>query len=129
MDSLEKWSLFIAYADKAERKELITELAESKEEIKMAIALLETISKNEDERARYLSRLIARMDYESDIYSAREEGQTIGENKKEKELIINMLSANADDAFIIGVAGITPEKLEEYKAAIESAMLDTSPEE
>ncbi|MDR1638900.1 MAG: Rpn family recombination-promoting nuclease/putative transposase [Clostridiales bacterium] len=122
MDDLEKWSIFLAYSDKPKYKKLIEEIAESKEAIRVAIALLSTVSKDENERASYLSRLIARMDHESDINTALQEGERKGEIKGEikgvRNLVTEMLNNGITDAEIKKYYHYTDEDIKTLRAEI-----------
>ena len=67
LSELEKWSLFLGNAHRVEHHELINGLIEAKEEISMASELLQSISKDEIERARFRSRRM----FENDLLSER----------------------------------------------------------
>jgi predicted transposase/invertase (TIGR01784 family) len=75
MSSLEKWSLFLQYADKPEQRELVEQIAESKGEIKMALNTLIHVSQDERERAINRSRRMWQTDYESNMNTSREAGR------------------------------------------------------
>jgi len=70
----EMWSLFFRYAPDPEYRKLINEIIEAKEEIGMATALLQEISKDERERAIYRSRRMAETDRISDLLTAEKRG-------------------------------------------------------
>ena len=74
----EMWALFFAHADEPQYKPLIDEIASKKGEIKMANELLQSISQNEDERFRYLSRKKFRMDMEHNLIESFREGEAKG---------------------------------------------------
>jgi predicted transposase/invertase (TIGR01784 family) len=74
MSSIEKWSLFLQYADKPEQRELVEQIAESKGEIKMALNTLIHVSQDERERAINRSRRMWQTDYESNMNTSREAG-------------------------------------------------------
>jgi len=65
MTPLEMWSAFLGYASDPEKRELINEVIGRKEVIGMASAVLTAISKDEHERAKFLSR----RKFETDILS------------------------------------------------------------
>jgi hypothetical protein len=65
MTSLEMWAIFLQYADKPEKKEIVERVAEAKGEIKMALNTLIHVSQDERERAINRSRRIWQTDKES----------------------------------------------------------------
>jgi predicted transposase/invertase (TIGR01784 family) len=85
MSPAEMWAIFFKYADSPKHRELISEIANKKGEINLATRLLSSISKDEDERARYHSRRIYMMDMEHTKAVYREEGikEGIKEGKAE----------------------------------------------
>ena len=84
MSSLEMWLVFLEYVDNVGKREIINKIIGVKEEVEMAGALLQSISKDEFERARFLSRRKFENDLESDLYTARQEGEEIGIKKGEE---------------------------------------------
>jgi predicted transposase/invertase (TIGR01784 family) len=124
MTDAEKWSLFLAYADKPEHQELITKLAADKGEIRMAMDLIARISGDENERARYLSRLIADMDYADDMAASEqigmekgmEKGIEKGIEKGMEKFAINMIKKNFDDGTIMDVTGFGLETVKALRA-------------
>ena len=77
---LEKWLYLIGGDEK-----MIEEYKKEEDGvIKEAIDELQEMSANEKERIQYESRLIGMMDYNTDIKFAKEEGETIGEKKRQK---------------------------------------------
>jgi predicted transposase/invertase (TIGR01784 family) len=78
MSGKEKWSIFFAYGADPSKKELIGKLADSKEEIRMAINLLAEISKDENERLRYRARRKFEMDLASQIIAVTSESWSEG---------------------------------------------------
>jgi predicted transposase/invertase (TIGR01784 family) len=119
MTDAEMWTLFLACADNPKYRKLISELAETKEEIRLAVDLIGRISADENERARYLSRLIADMDYVSDITAAEEKGVEKGVEKGKEEDAINMLSLGIEDDIVMKVTGfdsVAVKKLREKVA-------------
>ena len=87
MTSLDMWSAFIGYASDPQQRKLINEVLDRKEAIGLAGTVLAEISKDEHERAKFLSR----RKYETDMYNdmqtirdiALKEGERIGEKKGE----------------------------------------------
>jgi hypothetical protein len=78
MTPLEMWSAFLGYAADAEKRSLINGIIERREEIGVAGAALMEISRNEDERARYLSRKKAENDRISEMLTVKEIGRAEG---------------------------------------------------
>jgi flagellar biosynthesis/type III secretory pathway protein FliH len=83
MTDLEKWALFLHYANIPEYREAINKVIQSKEALQMAGSLLMSVSKDERERAVNRSRRMYQTDMQSDIATAedrgRQEGIQIGE--------------------------------------------------
>jgi predicted transposase/invertase (TIGR01784 family) len=77
---LEAWTIFFSSADDPKNRDLINNLINTKEEIKMASELLMEISKDERERAIMRSRRMFQTDQISNILTAerrdRKEGET-----------------------------------------------------
>ena len=74
MTGEEIWATFFAYASDPKYKDLLNKMIEVRSEIKMAYELLQTISKDEIERARFRSRRMFQMDEEHSRIAARDEG-------------------------------------------------------
>ena len=66
-------SLFFAYGSDPKHRELLNEIMKVRREIKMAAELLQSISKDEIERARFRSRRMFRMDMEHNFIAAGDE--------------------------------------------------------
>jgi len=104
----EQWSAFFAFGGEQKHRELITRLMAVKEEIKMAVELLQTISKDENERARFRSRRMFQMDMDHNLIAARDEGRD-----EEKLAIARSLLADGDAIEkIIRVTGLTRKVVE-----------------
>ena len=73
MSDIEQWVVFYALANKPKYKGIIDEIAKTKEGIAVATEVLQSISQNPDERARYRSRRIWQRDREHDEAVARNE--------------------------------------------------------
>jgi len=78
MSGEELWSIFFAYGSEPGYKELISKMSSVRREIKMAIDLLQNISKDENERAKFRSRRMFQMDLEHSLAVARDEGLEMG---------------------------------------------------
>ena len=62
MTSLEMWSVFLGHADDRKQRGLVNEIIDRKEVLGMAGAVLMAISKDEHERAKFMSRRKAETD-------------------------------------------------------------------
>jgi len=91
MSSLEMWLVFLEYVDNVGKREIINKIIGVKEEVEMAGALLQSISKDEFERARFLSRRKFENDLESDLYTARKEGEEIGAKRGDKLRLVETI--------------------------------------
>jgi len=78
MTPLEMWSAFLGYASDPEQRKLINEVLESKEAIGMAATVLAAISKDEHERAKFLSRRKFETDMASNLLTVEERGRREG---------------------------------------------------
>jgi predicted transposase/invertase (TIGR01784 family) len=87
MTSLDMWSAFIGYASDPQQRKLINEVLDRKEAIGLAGTVLAEISKDEHERAKFLSRRKFETDMYNDMQTIRDialkEGERIGEKKGE----------------------------------------------
>jgi len=86
MTQLEMWSAFIGYAADPTQRKLINEVLERKETIGMAGTVLATISKDEHERAKFLSR----RKYETDLMSNMLTAEAQGELNAKRDVARNM---------------------------------------
>jgi len=75
MTPLEMWSAFLGYAADPEKRKLINEVLEMKEAIGLAGTVLAAISKDEHERARFLSRRKFEMEMTSNLLTAEAQGE------------------------------------------------------
>jgi len=74
LTQIEMWSTFFMFASKTKYRNLINNIISIKEEIAMASALLMKISKDDHERALFLSRKKAQMERDSDLLTVEERG-------------------------------------------------------
>jgi len=75
---LEMWSAFFMFAPESKYRNVINNIIEIKEEIGMASALLMEISKDDHERALFLSRKKAEMERVSNLLTAEDRGRRLG---------------------------------------------------
>ena len=79
MTPLEMWSVFLGHADDFKHRKLINKIIERNEVLGMAGAVLTAISKDEDERARIISRRKAETDRISNLLTVEARGKAQGE--------------------------------------------------
>jgi predicted transposase/invertase (TIGR01784 family) len=120
MSTLEKWAIFLQYADKPKQRELVEKIAESKGEIKMALDTLIHVSQDERERAINRSRRMWQTDFESNMNTSREAGFIEGRNKgrsegsNERAIIVakNLLSMGFPIVDIAKATALSPAEIE-----------------
>ena len=78
MTPLDMWSAFLGYAADPGKRKLINEVLERKEAIGMAATVLAAISKDEHERAKFLSRRKFETDMSSNLLTVEERGRRAG---------------------------------------------------
>lgn len=123
MTSFEKWCLFLGYSHDRSKRNLLNEIIESKEEIGMAVAILDSISKNPDERAKYISRKKFETDMQSNLIVSKRQGEIIGEKrgeikggiKRENEIACNLLDMGFDIEDIVKATGLSAKKIEQLR--------------
>jgi len=109
MTGEEIWSLFFAYGSDPKHRELLNEIMKVRREIKMAAELLQSISKDEIERARFRSRRMFRMDMEHNLIAARDEGiMAVAKNAIGMEMPVDT---------IVKLTGLTREEIESLNTA------------
>jgi hypothetical protein len=70
MTDIERFSMFLRYAESVEHRDLVNRIIESKEGLAVASELLMSISTNEDEKARFRSQRMYQMDQQSNMNAA-----------------------------------------------------------
>ena len=75
MTDLEKWALFLRYANVPEYREAVNKVIDSKEALQMAGSLLMSVSKDEREQAVYRSRRMYETDMQSNLATAEDRGK------------------------------------------------------
>ena len=90
MTPLEMWSAFLGYAADPEKRKVINEVLERKEAIGMAATVLAAISKDEHERAKFLSRRKFETDMTSNLLTVEERGRLNGRLNGLREAACNM---------------------------------------
>ena len=115
MTDLEKWAVFLRYANETEHRDIVNEIIASKGEIKVAANLLMGISKDERERAVFRSRRMFRTDYESDMATAWDNGMNEGMIKGMNEGIIKGMNEGMNKVALEMIADGEPdEKIKKY---------------
>jgi predicted transposase/invertase (TIGR01784 family) len=116
MTDLEKWALFLQYANIPEYRETVNKVIDSKEELQMAGSLLMGVSKDERERAVYRSRRMYQTDMQSNIATAEDRGEQrgvqIGGQSKAFAIARNMIAEGEPVEKITRYTGLTREEVE-----------------
>jgi len=113
MTSLEMWSIFIDCVHDPKYRKIVNNIIKAKEEIQMASTLLQSISQDDYERARFLSRRKFENDLESNINTAiKKEKNKANEEKLE---IARSLLDVLDVETIANKFNITIEEVTELK--------------
>jgi len=73
MTGEEFWALFLAIGSDPSQRDLLNKMIAARREIGMAVELLQTISRDENERARFRARRKFQMDMEHSLIVARDE--------------------------------------------------------
>jgi predicted transposase/invertase (TIGR01784 family) len=112
MTSLDMWSAFLKYADDPEKRVIINKIIEKKEAIGMAAAVLTEISKDERERAKFLSRRKFETDMESNLLTAEARGEARGRMEEKMETARKMKAFNTPLDVIVQITGFSLSELE-----------------
>ena len=120
---LEKWIIFLRDSTDKEKRDLLNEIMASDEGIREAGAVLMTISEDDKEWARQISRLKGEWDFKSSIITAkregkaeglaegREEGIQIGEHQGLEIAARGMKEENIPIETITKITGLTAEQV------------------
>ena len=115
MADLEKWAVFLRYADRPKYRGIVNEIIAAKGEIAVAANLLMSISKDERERAVFRSRRMYRTDYESDMATSWDngklEGVREGEHNRSLQIAQRMLKRGRPVDEISEDTGLTVEEI------------------
>jgi len=115
LTDLEKWSVFLEYANIPAQRERVNKIIESKEALQMAGDLLMSISQNEKERAIYLSRKKWQTDMDSNLATVEERGRREGELVKALAIARNMMKDSESIDKIMRYTGLTREEVENLR--------------
>jgi predicted transposase/invertase (TIGR01784 family) len=120
MTDLEKWALFLRYANIPEYRETVNRVIQSKEALQMAGSLLMSVSKDERERAVNRSRRMFQTDMQSNLATAEDRGRQEGlrDGWRDGALAIarNLLGMNMSLDQIVTATGLTREEVENLDA-------------
>ena len=103
MTPLEMWSVFLECADNPGYRSVVNEIIKAKEEIQMASALLQSISQDDYEKARFLSK----RKFENDLESDKNTGIKI----MKLEIAKKMLKRGTPLQHIMEDTGLTEEEI------------------
>ena len=124
LSALDKWALFLRYAQDPRYRKKINEIIDSEEELQVAGEMLMSISKNQEERALYRSREKYRMDLQSNLATAwdnghqeglregLQEGLREGDKGRQWSTAQIMLAAKEPVEKILAYSGLTEAELE-----------------
>jgi predicted transposase/invertase (TIGR01784 family) len=139
MTDMEKFSIFLRYADKPDYRDIVNRVIETKEALAVAGEVLMSVSKDERERAILRNRRIAQMDYDSNMLTAerigrmegeklgeerglkigeekgRMEGKIEGERAKALSIAQSLLSTNLSIEEIAQATGLTRKEIEDLR--------------
>ena len=109
MNGEELWCLFLAYGNDPKYEWLLDKMTAARGEIKMARELLQTISRDENERARFRARRKFQMDIEHSLIVAGDE--------RAITIARNLLATGDSVDKIVNVTGLTREEVESLRVA------------
>jgi len=90
MTNAELWAVFFQYLTNSDKRDKITEIIRQEEGIAMAAAALGTITKEEREYFRNLTKLKGELDYQHGMAVARERGLKKGRREEKLEIAKNL---------------------------------------
>lgn len=122
LTKLEKWGLFLSYADDATKKDYIKSLVNSEEGIMNAKAALNKVSQDDINWARENTIFKSIRDYNTGLYNAMQkgiqQGFTEGEQKKAVDAAIELLKEGISPETIARCVKLPLEKVLELKKEI-----------
>jgi len=105
----EQWNIFFAYGGDRKYIDLINRLCEVRNEIKMAKEVLNTISRDENERARFR----ARWKFERDM----EHNLAVAQDEVKEEIAKNAIIMGMTNDVIVQLTGLTIKEVEALRIA------------
>ena len=115
LSKLEKWGLFLSYADSEKYADYITELTESEGGIMNARSSLLTVSQDEINWARQNSIYIAQHDYNDGLYNAEKRGIAQGEHKAKIETARNAFAMHLTPEQIVQLTGLSITEVQQLQ--------------
>jgi predicted transposase/invertase (TIGR01784 family) len=119
MTDMERFSVFLRYADNPDYRDTVNKVIETREALTVAGEVLMSVSKNERERAILHSRRIAQRDLESNFAAAerigRAEGRTEGRQEERFAVARSLISMKLPIEQIVLVTGLTREEVEQSR--------------
>jgi predicted transposase/invertase (TIGR01784 family) len=113
--SLELWAKFI----NAEKQEEFAMIAEKDPYIQSAYDQLQEISQNKQKRLDYEARQKAILDHNQSMLEAEQRGREEGRELEAVSIALKMISLDIDDATIIAVTSLSPEKVKSLREDLE----------
>jgi hypothetical protein len=111
MTDMEKFSVFLEYADNPSYRDTVNKVIESEEVLAVASNLLMNISQDEKERAIFRSRKKFQMDLASDMATADD----IGEQRRALAIALKMILDGEPAEKIIRYTGLTYDEVERLR--------------
>ena len=115
MTGVELWGVFFAYGVGQQYAGLLDKMIAARVEIKMARGLLQTTSRDENERARFRPRRMFRMDMGHSLIVAGDEGAIA--IAISIAITRNLLAASDPAGKIVNVTGLTREEVESLRVS------------
>lgn len=127
LTALQKWGLYLSYADDESKADYISQIANSEKGIMKARTIINRMSEEEENWFREFSYDKARRDYntsmsiakrkglEAGLKEGRKEGRKEGSLEKTMEMASKMLSKKYPVSEISEITGLSAEQIEELK--------------
>jgi len=122
MSDLEKWAIFLNYANIPDYRNVVNQIIETKEVFTVAGDLLMSVSQDDRERAIFRSRRMYQSDLESNMLTARRNGREEGREKRNIEIVQYALNNNKSIEDIVAVTGLSYGEVERLVKIIEKSM-------
>ena len=113
--SLELWAKVI----NAEKQEEFAIIAEKDPYIQSAYDQLQVISQDKQKRLEYEARQKAILDHNQSMLEAEQRGREEGRELEAVSIALKMISLDIDDATIIAVTSLSPEKVKSLREDLE----------
>jgi len=124
MTNMERFAIFLKYADNLRYRETVNDVIKSREALVVASEILQSISRDEQERAIFRSRRMYQRDMASNIAAAKQDGRTEGitlgraEGERAKALSIaqNALKKGMVITDIADITGLSYKEIEDLRS-------------